>query len=222
MTPVAPIFARYPRWRSGVLSPFAVCACLFQQSVAAYPDDAVRFDMASQPITRALDQYSALTGREVFYDGALAAGRRSNPVRGELAPDAALRELLVGTGLTARATGAASFTLKVAPTRASTAAFQSYFATIQMKVSHALCTRAETRPADHDRLVRLWVATSGVIERAQLVNLSDEAAPASEVDPALLRGLPVGPPPPDMPQPVVMAILAGAPSACREVATHAR
>ncbi len=223
LTPDAPIFARYERWRSCVLFPFGVCACLLQQGVAAYPSEILRFEIASQPIIGALDQYSAVTGREIFYDGALAAGRRSNRVQGALAPDAALRELLVGTGLSARATGDTSFTLKAAtPARVGNAAFQSYFAGIQATVAHALCAHAETRPASQDRLVRLWVAPNGAVERAQLVNLSDERAAARDVGETHLRGLPVGPPPAGMPQPVVMAILAGVPSACREVATGVR
>lgn len=223
MTPDALNFARYERWRSCVLFPFGVCACLLQQSVAAYSDDGVRFAIASQPIIQALDQYSAVTGREVFYDGALAAGRRSNAVLGVLAPDAALRELLVGTGLTAKPTGKTSFTLKVAAqTRAGSVALQSYFAEVQTKIASALCARAETRPADQDRLVRIWVTTNGIVERAQLVSLCDKQAPTREISQAFLRGLAVGPPPADMPQPVVMAILAGAPSACREGAVDVR
>jgi hypothetical protein len=221
LTPDAPIFARYERWRSCVLFPLGVCACLLQQSLVAYPSDVVRFEIASQPIIEALDQYSAVTGREIFYDGALAAGRRSNPVQGLLAPDAALRELLVGTGLIAKATGKTSFTLKVAAlTRIPGLAVESYFAQVRITVSRALCAHAETRPSDQDRLVRIWVAPGGSVERAQLVSLSDKQAPARDVDQTHLLGLPVGPPPAGMPQPLVMAILAGAPSACSEVATR--
>jgi secretin/TonB-like protein len=200
-----------------------VYICLIEQSGAAHPNEMVRFDIAAQPIIQALDRYSAVTGREVFYDGALATGRRSNSVRGMFAPDVALRELLAGTGLTAKATGDNSFTLKsAAPARVASTAFQSYFADVQTKVSHALCARAETRPADHDRLVRIWVAASGAVEQAQLVDLSDAQVTAPSMGEAALRGLPVGAPPAGMPQPVVMAILAGTPSACSEFVTGVR
>lgn len=223
MTPDGPIFARCGDWRSCIVLLLGVYICLIQQSVAARPNEMVRFDIAAQPIIQALDQYSAVTGREVFYDGALATGRRSNSVRGMFAPDVALRELLVGTGLAAKATGDNSFTLKsAAPARVGSTAFQSYFADVQTKVSHALCARAETRPADHDRLVRIWVAANGAVEQAQLVDLSDAQATAPGMGEAALRGLPVGAPPAGMPQPVVMAILAGASSACSESVTGVR
>lgn len=200
-----------------------VCVCLIQQSVAAYSNDVIRFDITAMPVIQALDQYSAVTGREVFYDGALASGRRSNSVQGVLAPDVALRALLAGTGLTAKPTGENSFTLKSGPPqRVNTTAFQSYFADVQTKVSHALCARVETRPADHDRLVRIWVAPSGAIEQAQLVNLADAQVMSRDLGEVALRGLSVGAPPADMPQPVVIAILAGAPSACAEFVTGVR
>lgn len=179
--------------------------------------------MAAQSVSKALDEYSSVTGRDVFYDGALAAGRRSSPVRGALTSDEALRELLVGTGLIAKSTGHNSFTLKLdAPDHVSRVAFQSYFAVVQTKVAHALCARAETRPADQDRLVKLWVGTGGLVERAQLVDLAQTPASTREIGDIALRGLAIGVPPADMPQPVVMAILAGAPSACREVVTNVR
>jgi hypothetical protein len=52
----------------------------------------------------ALDAYSAASGLQVLYDGALAGGRRSAPIHGVMAPEAALSAMLKGAGL------AASFT----------------------------------------------------------------------------------------------------------------
>lgn len=186
--------------------------------------ESVRFEIPAQSVAEALDNYSAATGLEVFYDGALAVGRRSNAVQGTLAPDVALRELLVGTGLVARATGATSFTLVPAlSTHTSNIVYQSYFAVVQAKVGRALCARAETRPGDVDLIVRIWIAATGAVQQAQIINGSDAAAtePTAAV---ALRGLSIGPPPPDMPQPVTMAILARAKGAagCNEFAAGVR
>ena len=202
-------------------------AALLAAGSDASAKDPVRFEIPSQPIATAIDAYSAATGLEVFYDGALATGRRSNMVRGIFAPEGALRELLAGTGLTARATGSRSFTLALSsptPRRVSSAADQSYFAAIQMKVSEALCAHSETRPGDADLLVRLWIASSGTIARAEL-NDAPDAPAREEAFAAALRGLPVGVPPADMPQPVMMAILArnpGEPTGCASSLTGSR
>jgi hypothetical protein len=178
--------------------------------------ESVRFELAAQPIASAIEAYSARTGLEVYYDGALAKGRRSNAVLGLFATDAALRELLVGTGLTARVTSRGGFTLVPAPPpRIANAADQPYFAMIQAKISQALCGSAQTRPGSADLLIRVWIASSGTIQRTQLIDASDAAMESAFA--ALLRGLLVGAPPADLPQPVTMAVLArrpGQPTGC--------
>lgn len=180
----------------------------------------ILFNIPAQPIESALDVYSAVTGREIFYDGVLASGRRSSPVRGEFVPEQALRDLLIGSGLVARATGQTSFMLAPA-SRASSAAYQPYFAMLQTKVSRALCGSAETRPGDIDLLLRIWVAPTGVIQRVQLQDAPDDRA-GENVFAAALRGVPVGVPPSGMPQPITMAILArevGVSMACSDTRT---
>jgi hypothetical protein len=189
-----------------VVSSLAIIASGPGLAEASRPEAKVDFNIPAQPIASALDIYSAVTGREIFYDGALAKGRRSSTVQGSLAPEEALRSLLVGTGLVARATGRASFML--APSsHAGGVAYQPYFAMLQTKVSRALCGHAETRPRDADLLLRIWVAPSGIVQRAQLLDQPDDHAGEESFD-AVLRGMPVGAPPADMPQPVMMAILA--------------
>jgi hypothetical protein len=171
-------------------------------------DGPIDFNIPAQPIANALDIYSAVTGRAIFYDGALAAGRRSGPVQGVLAPEAALRQLLIGTGLVARATGQASFMLApVSPARMAGVAYQSYFAGLQEKVSRVLCGHAETRPGNADMLIRIWIAPTGTVQQAQLLDASDDGI-RGDAFAVALRGVPVGAPPPDLPQPIMMAILA--------------
>lgn len=188
-------------------------------------DEQVRFEIAAQPLAGALDAYSATTGLEVFYDGALVAGQRSRAIHGVLEPKAALRGLLAGSGLTARSTGRRSFTLvSSASIRVADTLDQSYFATLQREVSRALCGLAETRPRDVDQLLKVWIAASGLIERAQLYDISTGAPAAVDVA-GSLRGLSLGAPPADMPQPVTIAILARAPggaAGCGRTATGPR
>ncbi len=58
------------------------------------------YDIASQPLGDALRRYAQISGRNVIASSSLVSGKRSNPVRGRLTPDAALTRLLSGTGLT--------------------------------------------------------------------------------------------------------------------------
>ncbi|MFH0301309.1 STN domain-containing protein [Bradyrhizobium sp. 31Argb] len=186
---------------------------------------ATRFDIPAQSLATALDAYGAATGLEVFYDGVLAAGQYARPVHGLFTPEAALRRLLIGSGLEARATGQGSFTL-VAPARlrAADPAVRSYFGLLQSEVSRALCGRAETRPRDVDLLLRIWIAASGTIDRAQLFDMATGAPDVADVG-GVLRGLSLGTPPADMPQPVAVAILArdrGRPTGCPHTAMAPR
>lgn len=171
----------------------------------------VEFAIAAQPLAAALDVYSATSGLELFYDGELAIGRRSRAVEGLFAPDIALRELLVGSGLVARATGPNSFTIApISPSLAANSAYQSYFAAVQTRVSQVLCARAGTHPGDTDLLIQLWIASSGTVQRAQLLDARADRVRESAFG-AALRGVPIGASPPaGLPQPITMAILARA------------
>jgi len=207
-------------------------ALLFGVGLALPSHDAVsrtrspiQFAIAAQPLAVALDTYSVISGLELYYDGDLAVGRRSHAVEGRLVPDVALRELLIGSGLVARATGPNSFTITLGPTlRPASAAHQSYFATIQARVSQVLCAHAETRPGRADVLLQLWIASTGTVQHAQLLD-----APKSDVREnafaAALRGVSIGvAPPAELPQPITMAIFArtsGESTGCGGVTTTA-
>ena len=177
----------------------------------------LEFTIAAQPLAVALDAYSAASGFELYYDGELAIGRHSSAVEGLLAPDVALRELLVGSGLVARATGPNSFTIApISSSRAANSAYQSYFAALQIRVSQVLCASPDTRPGNTDLLIQLWIAAAGTVLRAQLLDADDGAHESAFA--AGLRGLQIGAvPPAGLPQPITMAILArgkGEPSGC--------
>jgi hypothetical protein len=185
----------------------------------------IQFAIAAQPLAAALDTYSVTTGLELYYDGDLAVGRRSSAVEGRRAAEVALQELLAGSGLVARATGPNSFTIKPAAALGLTSAsHQPYFAAIQARVSQILCARAETRPGDVDLLLQLWVAATGTIQRAQLLD-APKASTRGDAFAAALRGVSIGAAPPaELPQPIIMAILArnkGRPAGCIDIAATA-
>ncbi len=195
------------------------CAALAQTQAG------VDFVIAAQPLATALDAYSATSGVELFYDGELVIGRRSKAVEGLLAPDAALRELLVGSGLVARATGPNSFTIAPRPpSRVADSGHQAYFSAIQARVAQVLCARPQTRPGKTDLLLRLWIGPSGLVQRAQLLDAPGDRL-LENLFAAALRGVSIGvPPPAGLPQPITMAILAradGEASGCADPATMA-
>lgn len=185
----------------------------------------IQFAIAAQPLATALDTYSVISGLELYYDGDLAAGRRSHAVEGRLVPEAALRELLTGSGLVARSTGPNSFTITPAPSsRHASASHQSYFAAVQSRVSQVLCAHAETRPGVADLVLQLWIAPTGTVQRAQLLDPPGGDMRESAFD-AALRGLAIGvAPPSELPQPITMAIFArnkGEPTGCGGATTMA-
>ncbi|MTD94383.1 hypothetical protein GIW81_08555 [Hyphomicrobium sp. xq] len=185
------------------------------------------FAIVAQPLAVALNTYSTVSGIELYYDGEFALGQLSSPIEGVLAPEQALRQLLVGTGLIARSTGPSSITITPArPSRIADTSVQSYFAAIQVRVSQVLCARTETRPGSADLLIQLWLTPAGAVQRATLLDAPDDRR-RSEAFAAALQGVRIGAPPPGgMPQPINMAVLAradGEPTGCaRSTTTAAR
>ena len=76
------------------------------------------FDIPAQPLADALIAFGAATGLQVFYDGALAVGRRSAPAKGLFTPMQGLQTLLRGTGYAPHATDDAdTITIVMAPSQ---------------------------------------------------------------------------------------------------------
>ncbi|MEW5422941.1 TonB-dependent siderophore receptor [Amorphus sp. 3PC139-8] len=80
--------------------------------------EAVTFAIPSQPLSGAIDAFIRATGWQISYSSELVRGKRSNSVEGRLSPEAALRALIVGTGLEMRVGGAGSAALVDPGTRA--------------------------------------------------------------------------------------------------------
>jgi hypothetical protein len=175
----------------------------------------VDFDIGGQPLVSALDAYSAATGLQVVYDATLAGGRRAQAVKGSMAPDMALQLLLEGTGLVAVYAATNAFTIVPAATTPQTTSMRSfmpYLAVVQSGVEDAFCRSALTTPGGYRIKFRFWIGHGGEVLQPQLLGSTDDSARDRAIA-AMLRAVVIGrPPPPDMPQPVMMAVSPRPPS----------
>lgn len=185
----------------------------------------IDFDIAAQPLVSALDAYSAATGLQVVYDATLAEGRRAQAVRGSMAPDVALQLLLEDTGLVAVYAAANAFTIVRAPAprqAASMRGFMPYLAAVQGRVEEAFCRSSLTAPGGYRIKFRFWIGQGGEVLQPQLLGSTDDRARDQAIA-ALLRSVVIGrPPPPDMPQPVMMAVSPRPPSETGDCARDPR
>ena len=121
--------ASWGRHPAGVLA-LALAAALAAAPVRAQQDSPApatvqpsathRFDIASQPLTSALVQFSNVTGLQFFFGAAVARDLQSSGVVGTFTAQEALRRLLAGTGLLHRFTNPTTVTLQAAPATGST------------------------------------------------------------------------------------------------------
>jgi TonB family protein len=245
----AAIFKRLARLlKSSMADPRAV-RCLFAAiwiagifgapALAAGPgadaDRRLAFDIPEQPLVSALNAYGAVTQLSVFYDGALAVGRRSTAVKGVFAPQEALRRLLQGAAFVAEGIESGTVSIRIeaetpaeqlAAVKKRSAGFASYLGLIQASVRNALCRTPTTQPGAGDLLVRFWIDSSGRVARAELLTSTGQAA-EDVADATALQAIEIGQPPPaQMPQPVTMMILprnsgaAGCDAATRRANIH--
>lgn len=108
----------YGWWPWTAPAAMALALTIGQSAAAAQPAASgqgerapVTFDIAAQPLTSALHAFAETTGLQVSYPAELADGVSSPGVAGRYEPEAALRALLAGTGLTYRFTDAHTVTL---------------------------------------------------------------------------------------------------------------
>ncbi|MCG2842824.1 TonB C-terminal domain-containing protein [Sandaracinobacter sp. RS1-74] len=91
-----------------LLLPPATAGAQPAASPPAVDDGERHYSIPSQPVAAALARFARLSGVNIIYPQSLAGNRRSAAVEGVLPAPVALRQLLEGTGLTARFTGPAS------------------------------------------------------------------------------------------------------------------
>jgi TonB family protein len=181
-------------------------------------DQLFDFDIPAQALDTALQRYGSLSRQPALYRAEIVNGQTATAVRGRYTPEAALRLLLEGTGLTAEKfdTGAGSaFILKMADNPAATAGARSpglgslngYPGRVQARVWQALCSDPRTVPGGYRSLLRFQVDAAGQVQRARLIGSSGNARRDAALLAALQGVRMDGAPPPDMPQPVTMLLL---------------
>jgi hypothetical protein len=170
---------------------------LFAVDAAMAQDQRASFDIPAQPLADALLAYGVATGIEVFYDGALAIGRRSTAV-----------------------TGVHQSTVALQIQTAALGRYEPYFAVLQARVSEVLCKSDEAKPGDEELILSFWFDLAGMVSHVQVLS-SEMSAERRLAIASGVQGLHVGRAvPAGLPQPVTMAIYAPLPgeaTGCRPV-----
>ena len=180
-----------------------------------------RFEIAAQPLDQALGAFSVATGLPMLYDSALAAGKRSSAVSGQMKPREALALLLAGSGLSARFTqggavvvyaGSGSavtlnpITAVAAPVIGGTRddpAARGYADTVRRQIVERLRVDQALSSGDYVLTAMVWIAEGGETRRVEIITGSGQAArDQAFVAAATAMRFPV--PPPTLPQPMRM------------------
>ncbi|MEA3390684.1 MAG: TonB C-terminal domain-containing protein [Pseudomonadota bacterium] len=193
------------------------------------------YDIPAQPVSAALASYARVSGVDIFYENALAGGRMSSPVRGAMSPQAALRALLLGTGLSARftepkaaivfltagpppravadASGLPELRLGMAEVRAppvigtpDRSDYQRYAQAVQLDIRRLLSEDPDLRGRVFRLQVSLKVAPGGAIERVVLLRGSGDDARDAHIRRILLGGT-LAPPPAGLREPLYFEVV---------------
>lgn len=198
------------------------------RAAVADPTAPMRFDIPRVPLAVALSRFHVLTGQSLLYDDAIAEGRMGGPLQGEHTPGAALRELLVGSGIVVHYTSQAAFILirpEAPPTTsyefaaaeaeaetgaakaAALAARRGYYEELQARVAAALCGDPATMPGSYRLALNIWLdEKTPRVERVALHSTGNERRDARIA--ARLTGLALeSAPPEDLAQPITLLIL---------------
>jgi Secretin and TonB N terminus short domain/TonB C terminal len=216
----------------------AISACLYaaaaaQEHVSASPSE-LDFDIPSQPLEAALQDYGSQAGVQVLYESQLALDRRSTAVHGRLPAATALDLLLSGTGLVVREARPSSITIALPTQRsdsslrqylqepadlsigeirvrasarpAETSGLQDYNAAIQLDIQKALKKNPRTRSGSYRAVLDLWIDPSQTIQRTALLQSTGDGKRDAAIAVAL-QGVTINrPPPPHTPQPIRVAV----------------
>jgi hypothetical protein len=225
------------RWRSAglLLSSLLLLAAICGATAGDdgfYQFDVLKFDIPSQPLMSALQQYSQVSGVQVLYESSSSYGRRSVAVEGDYTRDAALRQLLSDTDLIVYYTHANAITLAppsvegtdlppldaltsadlvldtlhVQPEPRDTSRLRDYSKVIENDVEQALKKHPGTKVGNYRVGIRLWIDQQRTIRRTELFHSSGDDERDATIA-RILDGLVISQSsPPNTPQPVVLMI----------------
>jgi hypothetical protein len=215
--------AAFIHLRYGWLSALVIAASVLvtsQSGASAQASDhsaQLQFDIPSQPLAASLRAYSAITNLELYYESSLVDGHRSPSIRGSFSPDVALRHLLEGAGLSVASFQPGTLTIlpprppakgqDLAALKSKAAEFTPYFALVQAGLRAAFCKTPEIQTDTAELIIRLWIAPSGAVARAEILS-SMGSEERFEAYVAAMRAVVIGQAPPQaMPQPVTLMVL---------------
>jgi hypothetical protein len=180
-----------------------------------------RFDIAAQPLDKALGAFSVATGLPMLYDSALAAGKRSSAVSGQMRPREALALLLAGSGLSARFTQGGAVVVYAGSGSAVTLnpitavatpviggarddpAARSYADMVRRQIVERLRGDQVLSGGDYVLTAKVWIADGGQAGRVEIITGSGQAA-RDQAFVAATGAMLFPAPPPTLPQPLRM------------------
>ncbi|APD13577.1 TonB family protein [Pandoraea pulmonicola] len=179
-------------------------------------DPRIDFDIPALPLTDALRRFGTAARLPALYRSEILAGQTSTAVRGRYSPEAALRKLLEGTGLTAEKFNmgqSSAFILKAAnetaaaPSGNGLGKLTGYPGLVQTRVWQALCSHPLTAPGRYRALLRFQLDETGHVQRARLIGSTGNGQRDIAVLETLRDLRMDAAPPSDIPQPVTMLLL---------------
>jgi hypothetical protein len=183
-----------------------------------HSDARIEFDIPEQPLGSALKAYGTVSRLELFYESSMVDHRRAPPLHGLFTRAAALQLLLDGTGFSVASLAPGTITLLPPPTgaangdgpavtRSRATEFMPYFALVQEGIRSAFCRSPAAETSDAELFIRLWIAPTGVIARAEYFP-SPGSEPQSRAYDAAIGSIVIREPPPQrMPQPITVMVL---------------
>ncbi len=167
------------------------------------------FDIPSQPLSKALQAFSAASGIDVLTDARRVGGAYSHAINGDMDPSDALDTLLIGSGLVAEEFSPNTVMLHSIPSRteASPQALdeRKFIISIQRSLLRYLCGQPETLPGRYRLALKLWIGRSGKVLLAKRLDTTGDGHLDAAVD-QMIPGLVMDRPPPKQPQPIALIV----------------
>jgi len=171
------------------------------------------FAIAAQPLGSALVRYGDVTGKEALYEGGVVDGRITGGVDGRATPTAALSQLLVGTGLTARFVAEGTYVLERTPEHRSgqDRSDRRYNMLVQQDVLDTLCRLPDAKPGQYRLVTVFWIAPDGTVQDLLKVGSAGRSETDQSIEAALRRMRFREPPPAGLAQPIRLLFMPQSP-----------
>jgi iron complex outermembrane recepter protein len=161
-------FSRFSRLMSGVI----LCLCILPGALVHADAETFQFSIKKQPLPQALSEFSIQSRLQVTVPSDLVNGKPGQTVQGNLTAEAALQNLLAGTGLKAEPSGSKSFVIsKLATKVVDDSPLVEQITVMGIKLESGLQDTKES----------IAVLTSKTIEERGLIDIGDALAQTAGV-----------------------------------------